>query len=109
MNRKQLTIASMTMIALLIASVSFAAAPGAADTYKSKCAACHGPDGKGQTTIGKSMKVQDLSSAEVQKQSDADLQKIVTDGKGKMPAYKTKLSVADISSLVAYIRGLATH
>ena len=109
MNRKQLTIASMTMIALLIASVSFAAAPGAADTYKSKCATCHGPDGKGQTTIGKSMKVQDLSSAEVQKQSDADLQKIVTDGKGKMPAYKTKLSVADISSLVAYIRGLATH
>jgi cytochrome c6 len=109
MNRKQLTIASMTMIALLIAAVSFAAAPGAADTYKSKCATCHGPDGKGQTAIGKSMKVQDLSSAEVQKQSDADLQKIVTDGKGKMPAYKTKLSVADISSLVAYIRGLATH
>jgi mono/diheme cytochrome c family protein len=106
MNRKLL---SIMIFALLVASVSFAAAPGAADTYKSKCATCHGPDGKGQTAVGKSMKVQDLSSADVQKQSDADLQKIISDGKGKMPAYKTKLSVADVSSLVAFIRGLAKH
>ncbi len=106
MNRKLLTI---TMFALLVASVSFAAAPGAADTYKSKCGTCHGPDGKGATAIGKSMKVRDLTSAEVQKLTDTDLQKIISDGKGKMPAYKAKLSVADISSLVAYIRGLAKH
>ncbi len=106
MNRKLLFV---TMLALFAASVSFAAAPGAADIYKTKCATCHGPDGKGQTTIGKSMKVQDLSSADVQKQTDADLQKIISDGKGKMPAYKAKLSVADVSSLVAYIRGLAKH
>jgi len=106
MNRKLLAI---TMLALLVASASFAAAPGAADTYKSKCATCHGPDGKGETTVGKSMKVHDLSSADVQKQSDTDLQKIISDGKGKMPPYKAKLSVADISSLVAFIRGLAKH
>jgi cytochrome c6 len=106
MNRKLL---SIVILALLVASVSFAAAPGASDTYKSKCATCHGPDGKGQTTIGKSMKVRDLSSADVQKQTDADLQKIIEDGKGKMPAYKAKLSVADVSSLVAFIRGLAKH
>jgi cytochrome c551 len=96
----------MTMLAMLIATMAFAS-PGAAEIYKSKCASCHGPDGKGQTTVGKAMKVRDLSSAEVQKLTDADLQKIVTDGKAKMPAYKAKLSVADISSLVAYIRGLA--
>jgi cytochrome c553 len=102
MNRRLLFI---TMLALLVASVSFAA-PGAADTYKTKCATCHGPDGKGETTIGKSMKIRDLTSAEVQKQTDADLQKIISDGKGKMPAYKAKLSVADVSSLVAFIRGL---
>jgi len=106
MNRKLL---SIMILALLVASVSFAAAPGAADTYKSKCATCHGPDGKGATSIGKSMKIRDLSSADVQKQSDTDLQKIISDGKGKMPAYKAKLSVADVSSLVAFIRGLAKH
>jgi len=106
MNRKLL---SIMILALLVASVSFAAGPGAADTYKSKCATCHGPDGKGATSIGKSMKIRDLSSADVQKQSDTDLQKIISDGKGKMPAYKAKLSVADVSSLVAFIRGLAKH
>ena len=106
MNRKSLFIATLV---LFIASVSFAAAPGAADTYKSKCASCHGPDGKGATAVGKAMKVRDLSSAEVQKQSDTDLQKVISDGKAKMPAYKAKLSVADISSLVAFIRGLAKH
>ena len=42
------------------------------------------------------MKVHDLRSAEVQKQTDSDLQKNISDGKGKMPAYKTKLSVAPV-------------
>jgi mono/diheme cytochrome c family protein len=106
MNRKLL---SIMILALVVASVSFAAGPGAADNYKSKCATCHGPDGKGGTTVGKSMKVRDLSAPDVQRQSDTDLQKIISDGKGKMPPYKAKLSVADISSLVAYIRGLARH
>lgn len=53
------------------------------------------------------MKIRDLRSPEVQKQTDTDLQKIMSDGKGKMPAYKSKLSVADISSMVAFVRGMA--
>jgi cytochrome c6 len=106
MTRK-LTIASLITLFILTATISFAAAPGATEIYKGKCASCHGPDGAGATSVGKAMKVRDLRSADVQKQSDADLQKIISDGKGKMPAYKAKLSVADVSSLVAYIRGLA--
>jgi mono/diheme cytochrome c family protein len=106
MTRK-LTIASMITLFMLASTVAFAAAPSAPDTFKGKCASCHGPDGAGATAVGKAMKVRDLRSAEVQKQSDTDLQKVISDGKGKMPAYKDKLSVADISSLVAYIRGLA--
>jgi cytochrome c6 len=107
-RRRQLAIASLITLVTLVSSVAFAdPAPGAAGIYKTKCASCHGADGSGQTTVGKSMKIRDLRSAEVQKQTDADLQKIITDGKGKMPAYKTKLSIADISSLVAYIRGMA--
>lgn len=106
MTRK-LTIASMITLFMLAATIALAEGPGATETFKGKCASCHGPDGAGATAVGKSMKVRDLRSADVQKQSDADLQKIISDGKGKMPAYKTKLSVADVSSLVAYIRGLA--
>ena len=106
MTRK-LTIVAMVTLFILSATVAFAAAPGAPETFKAKCASCHGPDGAGATSVGKAMKVRDLRAADVQKQSDTDLQKIISDGKGKMPAYKDKLSVADISSLVAYIRGLA--
>jgi cytochrome c6 len=98
----------ITLVALLVVPVALAdAAPGAAEIYKTKCASCHGADGSGQTPVGKSLKVSNLASPEVQKQSDSDMQKIISDGKGKMPAYKAKLSVADVSSLVAYIRGLA--
>jgi hypothetical protein len=52
------------------------------------------------------MKVRDLRTDEVQKLSDADLTKVVTDGKGKMPAYKGKLPPADITAVVGFIRTL---
>lgn len=95
------------MLTLFMTATIAVAAPGAPETFKGKCASCHGADGGGQTPVGKSMNLRDLRSAEVQKQSDADFQKIISEGKGKMPAYKAKLSVADVSSLVAYLRGLA--
>jgi len=82
-----------------------AGADGAA-IFKSKCAICHGPDGKGQTATGKSLKVKDLSSKKVQKQSNEELQKIVTNGKGTMPAYKATLDQASIDAVIAFIRTL---
>ena len=106
MTRK-LTLASMITLFLFAATIALADASGAAETFKGKCASCHGADGDGQTPIGKAVKARDLRSAEVQKQSDADLQKAISDGKGSMPAFKTKLSAAEVSSLVAYIRSLA--
>src|SRR5688572_20896796 len=96
------------ILALLItAAMPLAAAADNAAVYKAKCAACHGPDGSGQTTMGKKMNLRDLRSPEVQKQSDADLTKITTDGKGKMPAYKGKITPDEIKGLVQYIRDLA--
>lgn len=90
---------------LALAAPMLARADGAA-TYKSKCAMCHGPDGSGQTPMGKSMKLRALGSADVQKQTDPQLTAIVSDGKGKMPAYKGKLSADEIKQLVAHIRTL---
>ena len=74
--------------------------------FKTKCAACHGPDGKGAVPMGKTLGAKDLSSAEVQKQSDPQLTEVVTKGKNKMPAYDGKLSKEQIAQLVAYIRDL---
>jgi cytochrome c6 len=80
---------------------------GGAALYKTKCAACHGAAGKGDTAVGKADKIRDLSSADVQQQSDADLTTVITAGKGKMPAYGKSLKPDQVKDLVAYIRSLA--
>jgi mono/diheme cytochrome c family protein len=82
------------------------AADASADLYKSKCATCHGTEGKGDTAMGKTMKVKDLASDEVQKQSEADLTTILEKGKKPMPGYEGKLTKEQIDGLVKYVRSL---
>lgn len=89
-------------IAFTLATRTFAA--DAAADYKAKCATCHGPEGKGDTAMGKTMKVKDLASDEVQKQSDADLTGIIAKGKKPMPGYEGKLTPEQIAGVVKYIR-----
>jgi len=91
---------------LAFPAISFADDASAA-LFKTKCAGCHGADAKGETTMGKTFKLRDLASADVQKQSDADLTTILTAGKNKMPAYGKSLSADQIKGLVGYVRSLA--
>jgi cytochrome c551 len=79
-------------------------AQSGADLFKSKCAMCHGPDGKGQTPMGKNMKLRDLGSAPVQAQTDAQLKDIILKGKDKMPPQK--VTDAQAGDLVKFIRTL---
>ena len=102
---KNLTKAVLTVLAFTLVFSTWCLADGAAD-YKAKCAGCHGADGKGDTSMGKMMKIRDLGSADVQSQSDADLANIITNGKGKMPKYDGKLTADQINDLVKYIRTL---
>lgn len=95
----------LLVLALAAPTLTYAADTGP-DLYKSKCAMCHGPDGAGQTAMGKTLKLRDLGSADVQKQSDAELKTIIDKGKAKMPAFGGKLSSAQIDDLVKYIRSL---
>ena len=57
--------------------------------------------------MGKADKIRDLGSPEVQAQSDADLTTIITNGKGKMPAYGKSLKPDQVKDLVTYVRTLA--
>jgi mono/diheme cytochrome c family protein len=101
------TAASFIVLALaLMFSASAFAADSGADLFKTKCAACHGADGKGETAMGKRLAIKDLGSADVQKQSDADLTTAIAKGKGKMPGYEGKLSADQIQDLVKYVRSL---
>jgi mono/diheme cytochrome c family protein len=101
------TTASFIVLAVaLVFSTSVFAADSGADLFKAKCAMCHGADGKGETAMGKRLGIKDLGSADVQKQSDAELTSDISKGKGKMPAYEGKLSGDQIQELVKFIRSL---
>jgi mono/diheme cytochrome c family protein len=93
-------------LSLALASANLYAQTSGADTYKAKCQMCHGADGLGQTPAGKSMKAIPFNDPQLVAKSDADLIAATTDGKNKMPAYKGKLSDADIKATIAYIRTL---
>ena len=104
---KTIVRASLLMVAVaFVLSTATFAADSAADVFKAKCASCHGPEGKGDTAMGKSMKLKDLGSAEVQGMSDADLTGVIENGKKPMPGYKGKLTDPQISDLVKYIRAM---
>jgi len=81
-------------------------AQSGADTYKAKCQMCHGEDGSGNTPAGKSMGAIPFKSAALIKASDADLIAATTDGKGKMPSYKTQLTAPEIAAVITYVRTL---
>ena len=99
----------ISKLLLLAAAVfGFTVAPAHAQSgaavYKAKCAMCHGMDGKGETAVGKSLKLRDLGSPEVQKETDDEMIAITANGKGKMMGYKGKLTDAEIKDVVSYIR-----
>lgn len=102
---------SISILALVILFQSGSQAAGATagdggETFKAKCAACHGADGTGNTTVGKAMKVPNLTSAAVQGKTDAQLFSLVSAGKGKMPAYGKSLGADKCKELVAFVRTL---
>src|SRR5260221_11555115 len=99
---------TLTLVGTLFAGTCLLSAPAKADTaagettFKAKRAGCHGADGKGK----EAMKATDMAAADVQKMSDADLSKIISEGRPpKMPAYKT-LTPDQVKDLVGYLRSL---
>jgi cytochrome c6 len=103
---KQLLIRLAVIAGLLALGAAGAyAQDDAAALYKSKCQACHGPDGKG-SVAGQKLGVRDFHSPEVAKMTDAELIEATKKGKGKMQGYDKKLTDDQIKSLIKYIRSL---
>jgi mono/diheme cytochrome c family protein len=77
--------------------------------YAQRCVACHRADGAPQVGVEKILRVtmDPLGSEDVQFLSDAELKKIIREGKGKMDPVKG-LSGRDVINLIAYIRSLAS-
>jgi cytochrome c5 len=107
-NMKSRSVIPTILALLLVAALPLAAfGNDAAAVFKTRCAMCHGPDGSGNTPMGKKIGAKALGSPEVQKLTDAELTKTITAGKGKMPEFGTKIPAAQVTDLVKVVRGFA--
>jgi cytochrome c6 len=99
--------ARVCMVALLATAVAVPVfAQSGESTFKAKCAMCHGADGLASGSMGKMMKIPSVKSPDFIKLSESEMVADTTNGKGKMPAYKGKLTDAQIREVVAYMRSL---
>lgn len=115
MKRKWHALLSGTISGALFAGFLTASAPADSTAvqgqrlFVSNCSVCHATDGSANTPIGKTKKIPDLRSREVQAQTDKQLVDIVTNGKGKMMPFKERLTPAEIQQVIAYLRELPKH
>ena len=94
-----------------------AKAADAKENYDTLCAKCHGAEGKGDTKMGMKLGAKDFTDAKVQAdiKDDAATKAIKEglksdDGKTLMKPFvtgaETPLTDAEVTALVAYVRGL---
>lgn len=103
-----------TLIAF-VATLAFATGSFAADAaanWDNHCSSCHGADGKGETKMGKKLKIKDLTDAAYQASfTDEDIFNAMKIGVKSESGKTTMKAVEDISdeemtALVAYTRSL---
>jgi len=102
--------ARLMTIAACAAMLVSATAADVKETWDKECAKCHGPDGKGDTKMGKKLEIKDFTDAKYQESlKDDAMAKAIKEGvkqdeKTRMKAYAETLSDAEIKDLVAFVR-----
>jgi cytochrome c5 len=109
MSKNALRITAVVLVLIVVVVTPALAADAAAGhaVYDKKCKMCHGAAGEGNPGMAKALKttIQPLGSPDVQKASDSDLKKVVTQGKDKMKP-PAGLSGADVDNVIAFVRTL---
>ena len=80
--------------------------PSTETLFKQKCSKCHGPDGSGETSLGRIFGTPDFTDPGwwAKHPNIGELLGIITRGKKNMPAFGKKLTKAQIASLANYVQ-----
>ena len=94
-------------IAAILVPAAMAADAGKV-VYDKNCASCHGPDGKGNPAMTKVFGEKELNIAtkETAGKKDAELVKVITEGRGKMPASGKSLNKQEQKQVLEHVRSL---
>lgn len=108
--RTKVGVTAAAGVLAIVGSLSYLTQPadgavpkGAAAIYSQNCARCHGTDGRAQTPKGRKVDAVDFTNGDWTPDTGHDT-RVVTKGKGSMPAFGNKLTSAQISAVVQYIR-----
>ncbi len=101
--------AILITIAASAAMLVSASAADVKETWDKECAKCHGPDGKGDTKMGKKLEIKDFTDAKYQASlKDEDMFKAIKEGVKDGDKVRMKpaedLSDDEIKALVTYVR-----
>ena len=103
------TLLSLASAAALAPAIGADLAKGK-KVYTDKCLKCHGEKGRGDGPKAEDLEKKPADytdKAKMSKFTDADLKKVVKEGKKPMPAYGKKLSDKDIDDVITYVRTFA--
>ena len=103
----------LSIVVALLGVLALASTAAAADpelgkkVYAAKCASCHGADGKGNAKMAGMLKITipDLSCSAGK--SDAELLKLLAEGKKPMPSFGKSLSKDEMAAVLSHAKALA--
>ena len=116
MNSSRFPFLALLTLTLSATAPALRAQPEGHETWTQHCSRCHGPDGKGQTKMGRKLKVKDLTAPRLQtRMTDHRILEAIAEGdrdnegNERMPSFREKLSEAERNKLVSYIRTLGAN
>lgn len=95
----------LTLVVSLAGAMSFAQSPGEA-VYNANCKTCHGATGTPSPAMAKMMGIKAASDPDMKKLTADQMFDSVKNGKGKMKAFKDKLTDDQIKDSVTFFRTL---